>query len=182
MIIQNVVGLLLKNLRLFCNMPEAHSVVESFPTSAWCACYIRPEISGAIVGITLVLAAVFIPMSMAAGSVGAIYRQFTLSMAVSILFSAFLALTLTPALCATILKPAKPIPKAAFSGGSTGDSIAGGFMIIAMPSGMSAIVACAAAISWSTVASRLPQFFRLVKTCAALGPEPENPKPRITRL
>ncbi|WP_225029149.1 multidrug efflux RND transporter permease subunit [Xinfangfangia pollutisoli] len=63
------------------------------------------EISGAIVGITLVLAAVFIPMGLAAGSVGAIYRQFTLSMAVSILFSAFLALTLTPALCATILKP-----------------------------------------------------------------------------
>ncbi|MCM5558412.1 multidrug efflux RND transporter permease subunit [Pleomorphomonas sp. JP5] len=64
------------------------------------------EISGAIVGITLVLSAVFIPMGMASGSVGAIYRQFTLSMSVSILFSAFLALTLTPALCATILKPA----------------------------------------------------------------------------
>jgi multidrug efflux pump len=64
------------------------------------------EISGAIVGITLVLSAVFIPMGLASGSVGAIYRQFTLSMAVSILFSAFLALTLTPALCATILKPA----------------------------------------------------------------------------
>ncbi|WP_333815785.1 multidrug efflux RND transporter permease subunit [Tabrizicola sp.] len=63
------------------------------------------EISGAIVGITLVLAAVFIPMGLAGGSVGAIYRQFSLSMAVSILFSAFLALTLTPALCATILKP-----------------------------------------------------------------------------
>ena len=63
------------------------------------------EISGAIVGITLVLAAVFIPMGLAGGSVGAIYRQFTLSMAVSILLSAFLALTLTPALCATILKP-----------------------------------------------------------------------------
>ncbi|GAA5629031.1 multidrug efflux pump subunit AcrB [Brucella sp. NBRC 12953] len=63
------------------------------------------EISGAIVGITLVLVAVFIPMGMSDGSVGAIYRQFTMSMAVSILFSAFLALTLTPALCATILKP-----------------------------------------------------------------------------
>ncbi|MBS1164325.1 MAG: multidrug efflux transporter permease subunit [Proteobacteria bacterium] len=63
------------------------------------------EISGAIIGITLVLSAVFIPMGLASGSVGAIYRQFTLSMSVSILFSAFLALTLTPALCATILKP-----------------------------------------------------------------------------
>lgn len=63
------------------------------------------EITGAVVGITLVLSAVFIPMGLATGSVGAIYRQFTLSMAVSILFSAFLALTLTPALCATLLKP-----------------------------------------------------------------------------
>uniref|UniRef100_UPI002351B317 efflux RND transporter permease subunit n=1 Tax=Rhizorhapis sp. SPR117 TaxID=2912611 RepID=UPI002351B317 len=63
------------------------------------------EITGAVIGITMVLSAVFIPMAFASGSVGAIYRQFTLSMAVSILFSAFLALSLTPALCATILKP-----------------------------------------------------------------------------
>ena len=63
------------------------------------------QISGAIVGITLVLVAVFIPMAFMQGSVGVIYRQFSLSMATSILFSAFLALTLTPALCATLLKP-----------------------------------------------------------------------------
>lgn len=63
------------------------------------------EITGAIIGITLVLSAVFIPMAFASGSVGVIYQQFTLSMATSILFSAFLALTLTPALCATLLKP-----------------------------------------------------------------------------
>lgn len=66
------------------------------------------EITGAVVGITLVLTAVFIPMGLASGSVGIIYKQFTLSMAVSILFSAFLALTLTPALCATLLKPLSP--------------------------------------------------------------------------
>lgn len=63
------------------------------------------EITPAIIGITLVLTAVFIPMGFASGSVGVIYRQFALSMAVSILFSAFLALTLTPALCASLLKP-----------------------------------------------------------------------------
>ncbi|HBV38206.1 MAG TPA: multidrug efflux RND transporter permease subunit, partial [Erwinia sp.] len=63
------------------------------------------EITPAVIGITLVLTAVFIPMGFASGSVGIIYRQFTLSMAVSILFSAFLALTLTPALCASLLKP-----------------------------------------------------------------------------
>lgn len=63
------------------------------------------EISGAVIGITLVLTAVFIPMAFGSGSVGIIYQQFTLSMAVAILFSAVLALTLTPALCATLLQP-----------------------------------------------------------------------------
>ena len=66
------------------------------------------EITGAVVGITLVLTAVFIPMAFAGGSVGVIYRQFAVAMSVSILFSAFLALTLTPALCATLLKPVAP--------------------------------------------------------------------------
>ena len=66
------------------------------------------EITGAVIGITLVLTAVFIPMAFASGSVGVIYKQFTLSMVVAILFSAFLALTLTPALCATLLKPVDP--------------------------------------------------------------------------
>ena len=63
------------------------------------------ELTSAVVGITLVLTAVFIPMAFASGSVGAIYRQFTVSMAVSILMSAVLALSLTPALCATLLRP-----------------------------------------------------------------------------
>lgn len=66
------------------------------------------EITGAVIGITLVLTAVLLPMGLAAGSVGAIYRQFTVSMAVSIAFSAFLALSLTPALCASLLKPIDP--------------------------------------------------------------------------
>ena len=65
------------------------------------------QIAGAIVGITLVLAAVFVPMAFFPGSSGIIYRQFALTMVVSILFSAFLALTLTPALCASFLKPIK---------------------------------------------------------------------------
>ncbi|WP_197329402.1 efflux RND transporter permease subunit [Ralstonia syzygii] len=63
------------------------------------------QITGAIIGITLVLMAVFIPMAFFSGSVGAIYRQFSLSMVASIFFSALMALTLTPALCATLLKP-----------------------------------------------------------------------------
>ncbi|WP_047336763.1 efflux RND transporter permease subunit [Pseudomonas protegens] len=63
------------------------------------------QVSGAIVGITLVLSAVFMPLAFMSGSVGVIYQQFSLSLAVSILFSGFLALTFTPALCATLLKP-----------------------------------------------------------------------------
>lgn len=66
------------------------------------------QISGAIVGITAVLISVFVPLSMLSGASGNIYRQFSLTMVFAIGFSAFLALTLTPALCATMLKP---IPK-----------------------------------------------------------------------
>ncbi|WP_112809345.1 efflux RND transporter permease subunit [Ensifer sp.] len=62
------------------------------------------QITGAVIGITLVLASVFIPMAFFPGAVGVIYRQFSLTMVVSILFSALLALSLTPALCATFLK------------------------------------------------------------------------------
>jgi len=69
------------------------------------------EITPAVIGITLVLSAVFVPMALAAGSVGTIYRQFSMAMAVSILFSAFLALTLTPALCATLLRPVEKAPR-----------------------------------------------------------------------
>lgn len=63
------------------------------------------QITGAIVGISLVLVTVFLPMAFFGGSVGNIYRQFSITLSVSVLFSAFLALTLTPAMCATILKP-----------------------------------------------------------------------------
>jgi multidrug efflux pump len=63
------------------------------------------QITGALIGITLVLTAVFIPMAFFGGSVGAIYRQFSLSLVSSMLFSVFLAMSLTPALCATLLEP-----------------------------------------------------------------------------
>jgi multidrug efflux pump len=63
------------------------------------------QISGAIVGVTVVLIAVFVPLAFFSGSVGNIYRQFAVVMGVSIAFSAFFALSLTPALCATLLKP-----------------------------------------------------------------------------
>ncbi len=63
------------------------------------------QISGAIIGVTVVLISVFVPLAFFAGSVGNIYRQFSAVMVASIGFSAFMALSLTPALCATLLKP-----------------------------------------------------------------------------
>jgi HAE1 family hydrophobic/amphiphilic exporter-1 len=62
------------------------------------------EISGAIIAITLVMAAVFIPVAFMSGPVGIFYRQFSVTMATSIILSGVIALTLTPALCASMLK------------------------------------------------------------------------------
>ena len=62
------------------------------------------EIGGAIIAITLVMASVFIPVSFMTGPVGVLYRQFSLTMASSIVISGFVALTLTPVLCAILLK------------------------------------------------------------------------------
>nr|HAQ92668.1 multidrug efflux RND transporter permease subunit [Afipia sp.] len=63
------------------------------------------QITSAIIGITLVLVAVFVPMAFFPGSVGIIYRQFSVTIVAAISFSALMALSLTPALCATLLKP-----------------------------------------------------------------------------
>ncbi len=63
------------------------------------------EISGAIISITLVMAAVFVPVSFMGGTSGTFYREFGVTMAVSIVISALNALTLSPALCAIFLKP-----------------------------------------------------------------------------
>ncbi|MCZ8168935.1 MAG: efflux RND transporter permease subunit [Flavobacterium sp.] len=63
------------------------------------------EIAGAVVAITLVMSAVFIPVAFLSGPVGVFYRQFSLTLAISIVISGVNALTLTPALCAILLKP-----------------------------------------------------------------------------
>lgn len=80
------------------------------------------QISGAIIGVTVVLISVFVPLAFFTGSTGNIYRQFSAVMVVAIGFSAFLALSLTPALCATLLKPVEAghhHEKTGFSAGST---------------------------------------------------------------
>ena len=66
------------------------------------------QISGALVGIALVLSAVFVPMAFFGGSTGVIYRQFSITIVSAMVLSVLVALILTPALCATMLKPAKP--------------------------------------------------------------------------
>ena len=63
------------------------------------------ELGGAIISITLVMMSVFVPVSFMGGTAGTFYRQFGLTMAISIGFSALNALTLSPALCAIFLKP-----------------------------------------------------------------------------
>ena len=78
------------------------------------------QITGALVGIAMVLSAVFVPMAFFGGSTGAIYRQFSITIVSSMALSVLVALTLTPALCATILRPHAERP-----GGSHGAQ--GGF-------------------------------------------------------
>ncbi len=66
------------------------------------------QITGALVAIALVLAAVFVPMAFFGGSIGVIYRQFSITLVSAMTLSVLVALVLTPALCATILKPLPP--------------------------------------------------------------------------
>ncbi|MDR1398241.1 MAG: efflux RND transporter permease subunit [Desulfarculales bacterium] len=76
------------------------------------------QISGALIGVAIVIAAVFVPMAFLGGSVGVIYRQFSITIVTSMILSTFVALTLTPAMCAALLKagPAKATREPGFLG------------------------------------------------------------------
>jgi HAE1 family hydrophobic/amphiphilic exporter-1 len=82
------------------------------------------EISAPVVAIALILAAVFVPVGFIPGIVGRLYQQFAITIAISVILSAFIALSLTPALCTLLLKPTNPDKKknywTNFSPGSTG--------------------------------------------------------------
>lgn len=67
------------------------------------------EVSAPVIGIALILSAVFVPVALLGGLVGNMYKQFALTIAISVLLSAFNALSLTPALCAMLLKEPKPM-------------------------------------------------------------------------
>jgi hydrophobe/amphiphile efflux-1 (HAE1) family protein len=62
------------------------------------------QVSGALIGVAMVISAVFVPVAFSSGTVGAIYREFALTIVAAMLLSVFVALTLTPALCATLLR------------------------------------------------------------------------------
>ncbi|MDP3613572.1 MAG: efflux RND transporter permease subunit, partial [Rubrivivax sp.] len=87
------------------------------------------EISGALVGIAVVLSAVFIPMAFFGGSTGVIYRQFSITVVSAMVLSVLVAMSLSPALCATILKPVHKGEHAAHGGplGPMLDRLFGGF-------------------------------------------------------
>lgn len=89
-----------------------HAKMEAEPLSPLKAVkQVLGEISGAIIAITLVMTAVFIPVAFMSGPVGIFYRQFSITMASSIVLSGVVALTLTPVLCAMILKNTHGKPK-----------------------------------------------------------------------
>jgi multidrug efflux pump len=67
------------------------------------------EVSAPVIGIALILSAVFVPVALLGGLVGSMYKQFALTIAISVLLSAFNALSLTPALCAMLLKAPRPM-------------------------------------------------------------------------
>src|SRR4029077_18247990 len=67
------------------------------------------EVTQPVIGIALILCAVFVPVAFIGGLTGRMYKQFALTIAISVLISAFNALSLTPALCAMLLKPSKPM-------------------------------------------------------------------------
>ncbi len=74
------------------------------------------EITSALIGIAVVLSAVFLPMAFFSGSAGVIYRQFSVTIIAAMVLSVIVALTLTPALCATLLKPNRGTPKKGLGG------------------------------------------------------------------
>jgi multidrug efflux pump len=126
------------------------------------------QISSAIVGMTLVLIAVFVPLAFFSGSIGNIYRQFAAVMGVSITFSAFFALSLTPALCATLLKPVEAghhLEKKGFFGWfnrgfkRTAKSYEGGVAALLPRAGRTMVVYLAIVAAAVLVYNRLPTSF-----------------------
>ena len=107
------------------------------------------EITGALIGVALVLTAVFIPMAFFGGSVGVIYRQFAVTIASAMILSVLVAIVLTPALCATILKPVPAHGGAHGIVAATGGYVASVRRVIGWPLRMLVVFAViCAAVYW----------------------------------
>ncbi|MFO1226945.1 efflux RND transporter permease subunit [Roseateles sp.] len=126
------------------------------------------QISSAIVGVTVVLISVFVPLAFFGGAIGNIYRQFAAVMVSSIAFSAFMALSLTPALCATLLKPVEAghhLEKRGFFGrfnrgfGRLAARYEGWVGLLVQRTGRAAIVYVAVIAAATWVFLRLPTSF-----------------------
>ena len=93
-------------------------------TRAMPRCWAMEQVSGPVVAIALILAAVFVPTIFIPGITGRLYQQFALTIAISVVISAFNALSLSPALCALLLRPRgnRTARSALSSAGSTGSS------------------------------------------------------------
>jgi HAE1 family hydrophobic/amphiphilic exporter-1 len=116
------------------------------------------EISGAIIAITFLMAAVFIPVAFMSGPVGIFYRQFSITMATAIILSGVVALTLTPALCAMILKKHNPDKKK-----TPVDKFIGGFN-----NGFSRVQGKYVQVLGGIVNRRLVTFLMLAVFCAGI--------------
>jgi len=93
-----------------------HYIDEQHMPAREATYYAMKEISAPVVAIALILAAVFVPVGFIPGIVGRLYQQFAITIAISVIISAFVALSLTPALCTLLLKPAAPGKKTNLTG------------------------------------------------------------------
>ena len=102
------IGLVVDDAIVVVEAVERHIEEGSSPKEA--SLKAMQEVSGPVLGIALILAAVFVPTIFIPGITGRLYQQFAVTIAISVLISAFNALTLSPALCALLLKPGKKTP------------------------------------------------------------------------
>ena len=100
-----VIGLLVDDAIVVVENVERIMREEGLPPARSHPARSMEEITGALIGIGLVLTAVFLPMAFFGGSTGVIYRQFSVTIVSAMVLSIMVALVLTPALCATLLKP-----------------------------------------------------------------------------
>jgi HAE1 family hydrophobic/amphiphilic exporter-1 len=125
------------------------------------------EVTAPVIGIALILCAVFVPVALLGGLVGSMYKQFALTIAISVLLSAFNALSLTPALCAMMLKQPKPMrgPLGAFFRGfnKVFDATTAGYVsvsrLLVRRALLTIVIVVAVAIGASLFARALPAGF-----------------------